>query len=169
MPILEDIYAKERARQLSTLPFFYSTQFTNNAVAVATTVTQSINIQSDSHFVARYFAITVYDSPNIIVSATLAPLTIQFFDTGSGRTLFDNPQSIQNVCGGAAAGAGNGALPFLLPEPWLIRAGGSIQVTVANITLTSAGGGRTFPRVDVSMPGFKVFKFGGGVPGTDIL
>ncbi len=167
MPLMEDLYAKQRARQIELLPFFYSTQFLNNAVAVGTTVTQSINIQSDSHFVARYFTITVYTSPNIAVFAGLAPLTIQFFDTGSGRTLFDNPQAIQNVCGGVAAGVGNGSLPFILPEPWLLRAGGSIQVSITN--LTTGGTGTTFPRVDVGMPGMKVFKFGGGVPGSDVL
>ena len=167
MPLMEDLYAKQRARQIEILPFFYSTQFLNNAVAVGTTVMQSIGIQSDSHFVARYFTITTYVSPNIAVNTGLAPLTIQFFDTGSGRTLFDNPQAIQNVCGGVAAAGGNGALPFILPEPWLLRAGGSIQVTITN--LTTGGTGTTFPRVDVGMPGLKVFKFGGGVPGYDLI
>jgi hypothetical protein len=163
MPLLEDLYAKQRAKQVELLPFFYSTQFLNNAVATLGTAVQSISINSDSHFLARYFAITTYNSPGIQVNTGLAALTIQLFDTGSGRTLFDNPQAIQNVIGGVAAAAGNGALPFILPEPWLLRAGGSIQVTIANL------GATTFPRVDFSMPGIKVFKFGGGVPGSDVM
>jgi hypothetical protein len=158
MPLLEDLYAKQRARQIELLPFFYSTQFLNSAAAAAATVMQSIPIQSDSHFIARYFAVTVYNSAPFSVFTGLAALTIQFFDTGSGRTLFDNPQAIQNVCGGTAGTAGNGSLPFIIPEPWLLRAGGSIQVSIGNLGIL------TFPRVDVSIPGFKAFKFGGGSP-----
>ena len=165
MPLLDDLYAKQRARQVELLPFFYSTQFLNSVVAVGATVTQSININSDSHFVVRYFAVTTYTSPGVQVFAGLSALTINFFDTGSGRTLFDNAQAIQNVCGGVAAGIGNGAMPFILPEPWLIRAGGSVQVTIGNLgTQAASGGGLTFPRVDVSMPGIKAFRFGGGGP-----
>jgi len=160
MPLLEDLYARQRARQIEILPFFYSADFPNSAVAANTTPAPvSVNIQSDSHFVVRYFDITVYTSVPFAVFTGMPALLIQFFDTGSGRTLFDNLQPIQNVCGGVAAGAGQGSLPFILPEPWLIRAGGSLQVTIQN------AGGITFPRVNVSLPGFKVFKFGGGAPG----
>lgn len=160
MPLMETLYAMERAKSAALVPFFYSTQFVNNAVAVGTTIPQNIQIQSDSHFVARYMMITVYNSPNIIVFTGLAALTINLFDQGSGRTLFDNPQSIQNVCGGSpgtVSGAG-GSAPFIFPEPWLLRAGGTIQVSITNL------GQLTFPRVDFSLPGIKVFKFGANSP-----
>ena len=162
MPLMEDLYAKQRARQIELVPFFYSTQFTTaNLVATGATVSQNIPIQSDSHFVARYATITVYTSPAILVFTGLAALTINFFDTGSGRTLMDNPQAIQNVCGGAvgSAAGGGGNLPFIFPEPWLIRAGGLIQVSLANL------GTLSFPRVDLSLAGMKVFKFGAAQPG----
>jgi len=160
MPLMETLYAMERAQQLSLVPFFYSTQFTGNIIAVGTTTTQNIQIQSDSHFVVRYFNLTVYNSPNIIVLAQLAALTISLFDTGSGRTLFDNPQAIQNVMGGTpgSQGGGGGMAPFILPEPWLVRAGGTVQVSITNL------GQLTFPRVDFSMPGMKAFKFGQSSP-----
>lgn len=157
MPLMEDLYAKERARVVSLLPFFYSSSFQNNIVAAAATVTQTINIQSDSHFVARYFTVTCYNSAPFLVVTVPPPLLIQFFDTGSGRTLFDNSQALQNVTGGVSSIAGS--LPFILPEPWLIRAGGSVQVTLQNLGVI------TFPRVEVSMPGIKVFRFGATVPG----
>lgn len=162
MPLLEDLYARQRARQIEILPFFYSADFPNSVVAAGTTPAPvSVNIQSDSHFVVRYFCVTPYTSNPFSVFGALAALLINFFDTGSGRTLFDNLQPIQNVCGGVAAGVGNGSLPFILPEPWLIRAGGSLQVTLQN------AGTFTFPRVNVSLPGFKVFRFGGGGPPAD--
>jgi hypothetical protein len=160
MPLMEVLYQMERAKQVTLIPFFYSTQFVSNAVAVGTTATNNIQIQSDSHFVVRYLNITVYNSPNILVFAGLAALTLNLFDTGSGRTLFDNPQSIQNVMGGVPGtqGGAGGNAPFIFPEPWLVRAGATIQVSITNL------GQLTFPRVDVSMPGIKAFKFGANSP-----
>lgn len=160
MPLLETLYQMERNKQVSIIPFFYSTQFTGNVVATLTTVSQNIQIQSDSDYVARYMTITVYNSPNFVVLNGLAPLTINLFDSGSGRTLFDNPQAIQNVCGGAPGtiGGGGGYAPFIFPEPWLLRAGGTVQVSLGNL------GAFTYPRVDVSIPGIKVFKFGTNSP-----
>jgi hypothetical protein len=161
MPLMETLYMMERNQQVSLIPFFYSTQFTTaNLVAVGTTVTNNIQIQSDSHFVVRYMNITVYNSPNILVFAGLAALTLNLFDTGSGRTLFDNPQAIQNVMGGSPGtlGGGGGQAPFIFPEPWLVRAGGTIQVSITNL------GQFSFPRVDVSLPGIKAFKFGQNSP-----
>lgn len=157
MPLLETIYQRERDGEVSIMPFFYSTQFLASVVAAGATVTQNIPIQSDSHFVARYFNISAYTAGLVLAVAT-PPLLIQFFDSGSGRTLFDSLQPVQNVMGGVAAAAGTGSLPFILPEPWLVRAGGTIQVTLNNL------GAAAFVRVDVSIPGFKVFGFGGAQP-----
>lgn len=157
MPLLEDIYQRERDREVSILPFFYSSQFLNSVLSAGAAVTQNIAIQSDSHFVVRYFTIATYTA-GLVLSVATAPLLVQFFDSGAGRTLFDSPQPIQNVMGGVAAAAGQGSLPFLLPEPWLVRAGGTIQVTLINL------GAAAVVRADVSVPGFKVFGFGGQLP-----
>ena len=157
MPLLEDLYQRQRERKVELLPFFYSTAFLNSAVGAGLTVAQTININSDSHFIVRYFQITAY-SAGLVVAVATPPLLIQFQDTGSGRTIFDNPQPIQNVCGGVAAAAGTGALPFILPEPWLIRAGSVVTVTIVSL------GAAAFNRVDVSLPGFKAYRFGATTP-----
>jgi hypothetical protein len=161
MPLLEKIYDLERAGKVSIMPFFYSNSFANSVLTSGAVVPQTTNIQSDSHFIVRYFTITTYTTGLVVATAT-SPLLIQFFDTGSGRTLFDNPQPIQNVMGGAAAAAGVGALPFILPEPWLLRAGGTVQITITNL------GASTVNRADVSMPGMKVFQFGTSQPPTEL-
>jgi len=157
MPLLEDLYNKQRAKQVELLPFFYSTAFLSSVLTSGATIVQTIGIQSDSHFVARYFNITAYATGLVIATAT-PPLTIQLFDTGAGRTMFDQLQPVQNVCGGVAAAAGTGALPFIIPEPWLIKAGATIQVTLNNI------GAATIPQVNFTMAGFKVFQFGQTAP-----
>lgn len=165
MPLMEDLYAKQRARQVEIVPFFYSTQFLASAVIANGTVTQNIQISSDAHFVARYMNLTAYTNPatNLLVAAATVPLLIQLFDTASGRTLFDNPQPVQNVCGGVAAAAGMGHLPFIFPEPWLIRRSGVIQVSITNLANV------VMSRVDLSLCGAKVFAFGGGAPGEGVI
>ncbi len=160
MPLLEDLYAKQRARQVELLPFHYSTSNTT-LVAAPSSTSGSIGIQSDSHFVCRYVNLTAYTgAANTQVLAVVSPpLLIQFLDTGAGRTLFDNPQPIQNVCGGVSGGANSfGNLPFIFPEPWLIKAGGNVQVTLTNI------GATVFTRIDTTLVGFKVFRFGATAP-----
>lgn len=155
MPILEDLYAKQRNRKVELPPFFYST---SNATLVAapSTTSSTVIVQADSHFLARYMNITPYTgAANAqVVAATTAPLLIQLTDTGSGRTLFDNPQPIQNVCGGGVNPSSHGIAPFIFPEPWLIRAGGSVLVALTNL------GSTVFTRVDLSLCGVKVFPFG---------
>lgn len=160
MPLLEDLYQLQRARKIELLPFFYSTSFTT-LVAAPSTVTQAIPVNADSHFVARYVSITPFTGaiPTQVIAAASAPLLIQFLDTSSGRTIFDNAQPVSNVCGGLMASPGNGSAPFVFPEPLLIKAGGSLQVTLTNL------GATVFTRVDVSFPGFKVFSFGTSTPG----
>jgi hypothetical protein len=155
MPLLEDLYAKQRARRAELPGFFYSTSITTLGAA-PDTKTGTIGIQADSHFVARYMNITPFTgAANAqVVAATTAPLLIQLTDTGSGRTLFDNPQPVQNCCGGAISPSAQGNAPFIFPEPWLIRAGGSINVTLTNL------GSVVFTRIDLSLIGMKVFPFG---------
>lgn len=160
MPLMEDIYAKQRARQVELVPFFYSTSFAASVLAASSTVSQNIQVQADSHFVCRYINYLAYTNPALTVLTVATPLLINFFDTGSGRTLQDNPQPIQNLGGGLAAGGGAaGNLPFILPEPWLIKAGGVVQIQITNLSTLNA-----VIRLDVSLIGFKVFGFGSSSP-----
>ncbi len=159
MPLLEDIYALQRAKKVEIVPFFYSASFQNSAVAFSTTASQNVPIQADSNFVCRYINYTAYTGT--VILTTSPALLMNLFDTGSGRTLQDNPQPIQNLAGGQAAGGAAGMLPFILPEPWLIKAGGVIQIQITNLSATLTVG-----RLDVSLVGFKVFSFGNNTPGS---
>lgn len=157
MPLLEDLYQKQRARQVELMPAFISTSFGNSVLAAGATIMQPISVNVDAHFITRYVNLTAYTA-GLVVAVATPPLLINFFDTGSNRAIQDNPQPVQNLCGGVAAGAGMGNLPFIFPEPWLIRAGGVIQVSITNL------GAAAFPRVDVSMIGFKAYRFGATTP-----
>jgi hypothetical protein len=160
MPLIEDLYAKQRARQVELVPFFYSTSFQSSVIAASAVVAQNIQVQADSHFVCRYINFLAYTNPALTVLTLATPLLINFFDTGSGRTLQDNPQPIQNLAGGLVAGGGaSGQAPFILPEPWLIKAGGVVQIQITNLSTT-----QPVIRLDVSLIGFKVFAFGSSNP-----
>ncbi len=102
-----------------------------------------------------------YTANPLVVLAVTPPLLINLFDTGSGRSLMDTAQPIQNVVGGVAAlGGAWGNLPFIFPEPWLLRAGGQTQIQITNLSSSIA-----VVRLDISLVGFKVFKFGQSSPG----
>ncbi len=160
MPLLEDLYARQRSRSVELVPFFYSTSFQASIIAASAVVAQNIQVQADSHFVCRYINYLVYTNPALTVLTLATPLLINFFDTGSGRTLQDNPQPIQNLGGGLVAGGGaSGQAPFILPEPWLIKAGGVVQIQITNLSTT-----QPVIRLDVSLVGFKVFAFGSSSP-----
>lgn len=164
MPLLERIYDLERARQVSVIPFFYTAQFLAG-IGVSTSLSVNTNIQSDSDFVCRYLTCTVY-TPSTTVLAGLAQLRVSLFDTGSGRTLMDNATAIQNIIGGpmGTVGGTGGSAPFIFPEPWLLRAGGTVQTTLTNLSATLA-----FGVIDFAFSGMKVFKFGSSSPAGGLL
>lgn len=162
MPLMETLYELQNAKKIELSPFWYTAFYLNSTMtALNPGVLQPISIQADSHFVVRYITCMTYVSAvsqPIMPNTGLAALTVNLVDTGSGRTLMDNPLSIYSVTGGVAAGGGNGSLPFILPEPLLLRASAVLQVTVANLSAV------TFPRVELTFGGSKVFQFGGGAP-----
>lgn len=151
MPLMEDLYQLQREKKIDLFPFFYSAQFGN--LAASGQLSMTVNIDAGAHYVARYFAFTAYTA-GLVVAVATPPVTLQLSDSGSSRLLFDQPQAVQNICGGVAAGAGNGAAPYILPEPWLIRARSTVTVTIANLGATA------YPRSDFSFAGFRVYKWG---------
>lgn len=156
MGLLEDLDILRRSGIVEYSPFNYSAQWSGTIVASTGGVAQVISIQADAHFVVRYIACMTYVSATslpVTPNTGLAGLTVAFQDQGSGRLMQDNPQSIQNLCGGVAAGGGNGSMPMVLPEPWLLNPKASVQITVANRTVI------TYPYVEISLIGFKVFEF----------
>jgi hypothetical protein len=152
--LMEIIMQLVRDKRFSMLPAVFSASFPGSTLTAGATVPVTTNIPSDCHFIARYMNIATYTA-GLVLSVATAPLLIQATDVGSSRSLFDQLQPIQNVCGGVAAAAGQGNLPFVWPEPWLIRAGGSFQIILNNV------GGATVVRADVALVGFKLYPLRG--------
>jgi len=154
--LLEEVYRLEREKKCSIIPGVYSFLWDTAVLTAGITLARSVNIQSDSHFIARYSMIQTYDTGPVI-SVVSKPLLIQFQDTGSGRFIFDNLVPVQTVCGGLAASPGNGSLPYVWPEPWLLRAGGTGQAQLQNI------GAATLDSARVTLNGFKVYPLNGSL------
>lgn len=152
--LLEEVYRLEREKKASIIPGVYSFLWDTDVLLAAANLPRSVNIQSDSHFISRYVNITTYAAGPVVSTAT-APLELQLTDTGSGRFIFDDFVPIQAVCGGVAAAAGNGNLPFIWPEPWLCRAGGTVQAQLKNIGVV------TITRAKLALIGLKVYPLQG--------
>lgn len=145
MPLLDDLYARQRAREIDFDPFVYSALF--NPLGANATTPVNTSVQSDSAFVIRYVNLTAFDLQNNFIP--VPHVTMQLFDSGSGRNLQDQPIHVGNWAGGRDGG---GAQPFIWPEPKLINGGSNLVTTLANLTAVQM-------RIDVAFVGFKVFKF----------
>lgn len=145
MPLMDDLYARQRAREIELDPFVYSALF--NPLAANATTPVNTSIQADSAFVIRYVNATAFDLQFNQIPVPHATMTL--FDSGSGRNLQDQPIHLGNWTGGRNNG---GAQPFIWPEPKLISGSSVIVTTLANLTPTAM-------RIDVAFVGFKVFKF----------
>jgi hypothetical protein len=155
--LLEEVYRLEREKKCSIIPGVYSFLWDGSELTQNTVRTKNVAIESNSHFIARYSTNISYDT-GPVVSVLTPPLILQLKDTGSGRELFDAPQAIQNICGGSVVNAGGaGNLPFIWPEPWLIRAGGTAQASMTNIGATAV------VRDQLTLFGLKVYPLSGNL------
>lgn len=152
----EIIYGLLREGRLGLLPMFHTFTFPASVLTAGAVVPATFSQESTAHFVARYMSITAYTAGPVVATAT-SPLKIQLTDGGSQRFLFDIPAPAQNVCGGVAAAAGQGQLPFVFPEPWLIRAGGSAICTLTNF------GAATVLEADVTLSGYVLYPLKGSL------
>lgn len=127
---------------------FYSyTQRNALAGVVGTTVTYTYNIEADSYF---YLNALSYQADQALAALTHAtnviPLvTIQIFDSGSGRNLMANPVPINCLVGEV------GGEPFRLPKPRRFAPTSQIVVTAVNYSANAYN-------LSLCLSGFKVYS-----------
>jgi hypothetical protein len=140
--LLDDLLAASRSGKVEIDPFDYSAFFPiATFVGGATNIPINTPINADSDFVVRYVNIAAFSAVGVPVATP--DYLVQFVDTGSGRNLQDNPQHVLNIMGTAQ-------LPFIWPEPKLLKGNSVLQTLLTNRTIVAAD-------VFITFCGFKVF------------
>ncbi len=143
--LMDEIVNASRAKELELDPFFYSAVFPLALFGVGAVLPINVPINADSDFIMRYLDMAAYSAPGVPL---LNPdFDIVIFDSSSGRNLMDQPIHVQTILG-------TGQLPFILPEPKLIKGGGTLIITLTNNDAVAA-------LVHITLCGFKAFRVSG--------
>lgn len=144
----DEIGAMSRAKQIKCESYFYSAQFagaTALPAVIGGQVTVNINITNDSDFLILETTLVSYTAAGVLLVAP--DYMMALLDTSSGRQLQDIPAHVNNV-------TGTGVWPFIWPEPYVLKGGGTLAVTLINNTAVAAAAYVTFI-------GYKVFHLRG--------
>lgn len=121
------------------------------SLATLLTATQSFNIQADSDFELMQIAASANvdgaEEPwpdNIIL-----PFNMFITDTGTGRNLMSAATPLSLL-------AGNGKLPFILPQDRVFEKKSTVTVQLTNY------GGSTYDNIGIAFIGAKLFQYTGG-------
>lgn len=125
-----------RAGVLRNSYFTYDITF-DFTVAPPSTLTDTVRIQSDAHFIC---VMTMYDNqdfaaPPVQTAAALGGALVQMQDTAGQRLLSVNQVPINSIFG-------TGQRPFVWPYTHLFRANGGILINIQNFLALVAGHSR---------------------------
>lgn len=124
--------------------FIYSAEFL--PLGAGQTLAFDTAIQADSDFTCVAVSRVIDNNAAPPVIQAVAPILVQVFDTGSGRSIFDRQQHLENF-------AGTIELPHYLEYPKVFAASSTIQTTLQN-----QNGAQAF-NVRIAFLGFKVFNY----------
>lgn len=147
IPTYQELKAQEAAGKVLLDFFIYRAQAAALGAGASQAVT--VNIQADSAFILDKMSVFADLAGAAQTDSTrVIPLvTLQITDGGSGRNLQNGPIPLSSI-------AGNGELPFVLPQPRVFVANSSITFTFTNFSLAT-----TYTNVFLSLIGRKVFTF----------
>ncbi len=121
-------------------PFSYNIEF--NTLGASATATGNFAVEQSVDFVIRYAQQQVETGGAVIaVPRVLAQLR----DPGSGRTLMNAPTMMANIFG-------IGQLPFIWPEPRVVKGGSNFAAILTDISAAAN-------RINLAFSGFKIFWF----------
>lgn len=126
--------------------YIYNALF-GTVAASATSNAVNITIQADSKFEWMKSSIFGYKDGETepFQSTDIVPMTIIIQDSGSGRLLMNTPIPVSSI-------AGNGQLPFILPESRIFQPNATVSFTLANLSTSQ------YDNVQFSMIGRKIFR-----------
>jgi hypothetical protein len=132
--------------------FWYVANFGTLASGASATV--AIQIQSDSSFEwskATFYAVETGASEPVSQSEAVS-IGVNIQDTGTGRNLMQLPVPLTTM-------AGNGQLPFIIPQPRIFKANAVVQITFNNFSVAGKGTGAvSYDYVQFMLVGRKIWK-----------
>lgn len=129
---------------------FYSYTLSIPSLAAGATATDVVNIENDSQFVwikSTYFA-DIAGGAQTENTRVIPLINMQITDSGSARQFFDEAQPINSI-------AGQGAIPFILPAPFIFNNNANI-----NASFTNFSNATTYINIKLTLHGFRVYEFG---------
>lgn len=124
MPGIMEEYLPNELRGRPKDFFTYSTSFL--PLAAGASASQTIQINSDSHFLIVMAALTARLDVAAATFSPDPPLTAEIQTSGSGRLFQNEPTDVRNVFGSAE-------LPGILPYPKVIDGGSTVTVRLASL------------------------------------
>jgi len=123
------------------------------AIGTGATLTQNINIQSDSDFCLQKLTFqSDVSAAAVTVSSMNQPnVNILITDSGSGRQLMNNVLPISLIFG-------TGQIPFILPKPKWFAANSNIVVALTSFEASNT------PNIQLAFIGFKRYPMAAGTP-----
>lgn len=118
-------------------------------LAAAARSTDTVQIEADSMFILDKISVFADVAGGAQTeSSRIVPLvTMAIKDTGSGRDLQQEPIPLPSI-------AGNGELPFVLPQPRVFQPNSSVSFSFENFSA-----GTTYENVYISLIGRKLFEY----------
>ena len=137
----DDIQAQSRNGQIKVESYMYTAVYNTLAAGPAVQTNININISNDSDFVILASTLVSYTAGGVLLVAP--DYSLLLLDTSSGRLLMDQPTHVGNI-------TGTGQWPFVYPEPYLLKGGGTLSCLMINNTAVAA-------LVNLTFIGYKVF------------
>src|SRR5574340_547581 len=150
--LLNQLYNLSQSLKVIRKPWTYSSNFTALAAAGAAPQQQNIAIDSTAPFIIlsqTYFADIALAAQT---SGTFVyPLvTVLLVDTGNNENMMDIAAPVTSMFG-------NGQFPFVLPEPKIMAANSTLQITANNFSAA------TVYNLRLSFHGYRLYANGSGV------
>jgi hypothetical protein len=128
---------------------YYNYNFSVGTVAVplaiGSTTSFTLQIQSDSYFVLNYMSAMAFDNAGVF--SPQANILMQVTDTGSGKTFYSQPAQLSLV-------TGSQGFPFILSAPRVVNPNTNLKVDLTNAT------GVTLSGIFVNFMGARVYYNG---------
>ena len=137
----DDIQAMSRAKTIKCESYSYSAIYNTLAAGPAVQTNINVNISNDSDFVILATTLIAYTAAGILLVAP--DYNLLLLDTSSGRLIMDVPTHVSNI-------TGSGQWPYVWPEPYLLKGGGTLSCVMINNTAVAA-------LVNLTFIGYKVF------------